>query len=160
MSNCQIAYDPSRGELTGLVRYPADLAAYADCWWVHCVVRFPALWGRTDGVILPVRLPGACSVETVLGEVQRLLTILCGIEAVVTHLSPPMAREDIMAMQEINAQLAREIRARQRAEIERCHEEALAMDAAWRPAPPESAPGEPPAASHELPRRPRQLQFA
>lgn len=161
MPECQISYEPNRGILTGEVRDSPVPWDSPDTWWLMCIVTFPAWWSRTEQVHLAVPMSPAASIERVLTEAQRRLTILCATEAIVTHISHPMDKATIMFLQEWNAKQAKVILAHRREEIERCHEEALAMHAAWRPKSAAPTPSEPRATGHEsLPPRPKQLQFA
>ena len=131
MPDCQISYEPNRGILTGEVRDSPVPWDAPDTWWLMCIVTFPAWWSRTEQANLAVPMSPAASIERVLAEAQRRLTILCATEAIVTHVCRPMDTPTIMFIQEWNAKQAKVILAHRREDVERCHEEALVMHAEW-----------------------------
>jgi hypothetical protein len=116
----QVEYAPEIGELTGLVwlphlgnsatlfRWPWDAP---DTWLVDCLVTFRVDPPRTDGIVVPVRIPRGSRLD-VIQECGRILGAWSPRRVRVCHVSPPMDTETILWVKEFNAKLVRERRAR------------------------------------------------
>lgn len=122
-------YEPHRGELTGLLIASTTPWDQPNTWWLDILATWPIdppnlllaglrWWNepwpdqrrsRTNGMKLSVRVDD--SKADLLMEAARILDGLCVTEAVVCHVSPPMARDVVMQIQEYNAKLVRWYRA-------------------------------------------------
>jgi hypothetical protein len=129
MTLCSIAYEPERGELTGLVRLPNTPWDQRDTWWLDCLVTYETEPPRTEGLVLPVVVKDPAL--DVLQEAARLLGNLCVVAAVVCCVRRPMPLATIQAIQVANAVLVADRRA------------ARARAAAANPAPAPAAAADP-----------------
>ncbi len=113
---CVVRYDLSIGVLTGLIRHSQVPWDAPDTWWVDALVTFEVGDGvrRTDGYEMGVTMEPGALATAVRSRLQFLFDRICAVEAVVTHVSPPMGGETISMIQEVNAALTKERREAER----------------------------------------------